>query len=102
MLLSSDQYLAPAVAELSAAGEVGWASGRELNVADPVRWSKATAWTRACAKEAETKGWTSASQGGEEEWLLKEENYFSRNVDFNSQEEGEANITMLQNLVRYG
>ena len=71
IFLSSDQYLASAVAELIATGEVGWASGRELNIANPVRWSKATAWAGACAKEAETKGWSSTSQGGEEERLLK-------------------------------
>ena len=71
MMLSSDQYLPSAVAELIATGKVGRASGRELNIADPVRWSKATAWAGACAKEAETKGWASASQGGEEERLLK-------------------------------
>ena len=29
------------------------------------------AWTGARAEEAETEGWSSACQGGEEEWLLE-------------------------------
>ena len=72
-MLSWDQYLAPAVAELVATGEGRWATSRELNVADPVRGSKAAAWTGARAEEAETKGWSSASQGREEKWLLEQE-----------------------------
>ena len=70
------QHLASAVSKLIATGEIGWASGGELDIGNPVRRSKTAAGTRARAEEAETKGGTSASEGGEEKRLLGERRTF--------------------------
>ena len=76
------QHLASAVSKLIATGEIGWASGGELDIGNPVRRSKAAAGTRARAEEAETKGGTSASEGGEEKRLLGERRTFKMRVEW--------------------